>query len=251
MNKSQERILKNKKLRRRRNILKRTIFFLILIFIIIFSMRKFGVFNINSIEIKGAGNIPKNQILTASGINKGENYFSSPNKKRVKALKDIAAIKNAKISFSPNRKVTIQIEKRIPKAQIKGYAEYFIIDSDYRIIEILEKENEKLMVIDGLKTNKYKKGDFLFIKESEEKNLLNMIFKDEEIYKKVSLIELKKSYANLYTKDEIKIELGSYFDLEYKFKMLDQIIKDIEETGKSVSSIKMEKGKDPIVVMRN
>lgn len=251
MNKSQERILKNKKLKRRRRIFKRIIFFLILIFIMIFSMKKLGLFNINSIDIKGAGSITQKQILMASGINKGENYFSSSKKKRIEALKEIPAIKNAKISFSPRRKVTIQIEKRIPKAQIKGDKEYFIIDSDYRIIETLKKENKKLALIKGLKTDKFKKGDFLFIKDSNEKKLLNMIFQDEEIYNEIGKIELRKEYSNLYTKDNIKIELGSYFDLEYKFKMLNQIMKDIKETDKKVSAIKMEKGKDPIVVIKN
>lgn len=248
MNKSEARMSKNRKSRKRKSKFKKIIFILILFFAITSTLKKIGALNIGAITITGAENIPRKEILKKAQISKGQYYFSVPNKTRIKGLKSIPTVKDAKISFSPNRTVTIKISKRIPKAQIKGDSNYYIIDDEFKVIEIRSKENDDLMLINGLKNKDYKLGEVLFTKESDQKEFIKRLFKDESLYKKIDSVQLKKTFVKFTTNDEIKVDLGTYTDLDYKFKMLEQILKDIEETGKDVSLIEMEKGKDPIAV---
>lgn len=248
MNKSEERISKNRKARKRKKIIKRLFFILILFFVVIFTLNKVGAFKIQTINIIGAENIPRKEILKKADISKGQNYFAVSSKEREKNLKSLPTVKNAKVSFSPNRTATIKIEKRIPKAQLKGDSKYYIIDDEFKVIEIRSKANDDLIVLEGLATKDYKLGTVLFTKESQQKELLDKIFQNENLYKNIASVQLKKTYVTFKTKDDIKVDLGTYLDLDYKFKMLEQIFKDIKETGKDVTLIEMEKGKDPIAV---
>ncbi len=251
MNKSEERILKNKKLKKRRQKIKK-IFFVLLIFLaLLFILKKSGLLNIKKIVVKGPEGIPSKEIIKESGYAKGENYFLTSKKQKIKSIEDIPNVKNVKTSFALNGVVTISADIREPKAQIPGKDKYFIVDDEFKVISVNKKEKANLMTVEGLKTEKYALGNYIFSKENDQQELLKRLFEDEVFKGNVDTVILKNNYSRFYTNDDIKIDLGTYMDLDYKFKMLDLIVKDIEKTGKNVSSIEMEKGPNPIVIERS
>ena len=52
----------------------------------------------------------------------------------------------------------------------------------------------------------------------------------------------------MFTKDGIQIVIGKLENLDYKFRMLEEILKDIEATGKNARIIELDK-EDPIVMV--
>lgn len=248
MNRSEERILKNKKLKKRRKRVKRIFLFLIILFALFFGLRKLGIFNIKEVYVKGPKGVPVNEIIKQSGLKTGVNYFSVSKRKRIASIDRIPNIKNVKISFSPSRIVTISVDMRIPKAQIIGKSKNYIIDDEFKVIDISKNEEENLMRVEGLRTDKFALGKVILPENNDQRKLMTKLFNDKEVYDTIYSLVVSKYEAVFYTKDDIKVDLGTYTDLDYKFKMLGLIIKDIEDTGKEVSSIEMEKGPDPIVI---
>lgn len=247
----EERIKKNKKKKKRKRVFKRITLFLVIIFTLFFTLKYIGAFNVKNISVKGPGGIDSSEIIKKSGLNEGSYFFSQTKESREKNIMSIPDIKDVKISFSPFRNVTITVSKRNPKAQIKNGKKYFIVDSDFKIINESNKAKDNIVVITGLNTKGFSLGEFILQKDSIYKEMLIKLFNSQDVYKYISKVEIGKNSFDFITKDEINIYMGSYKDLDYKFKMLDEILKDINETGKNVSSIEMEKGANPIVIMNS
>lgn len=132
--------------------------------------------------------------------------------------------------------------------QINNYTDYYIIDNEFRLIDILNKPLGDCKYLYGINVNKVKLGDYLLKKEEKKKEFLKALFKSEAIFKEIEKIELKNKNVLLSNKDNLEIDFGSYNDIEYKLDMLKQILEDIESSNRNISKIYMEQGKNPVAV---
>lgn len=233
------------KRRRRKILLRRLLFILILFSILVFTLLKVGIFNVNSIKVIGNQKVSAEDIIKRSGFKIGESYFKISKKNRIDDINSIAMIKSSKISFIP-KSVTIKVVERIPKIQIEDYGNYYIVDDELRIIKVESNMTEGLLdMIISAKTN-HKVGTFLFEKNEKVREFFYKLFKDE-LFGELKQVSPSDKSINFITKDNIEIDFGSYENVDYKFKMLKEILKDIKETNKNATKIFMEKGENPIV----
>lgn len=250
VSKSEKRKLKNKKNKKKKIIIKRILTLVIVMIALFFGIKYMGVFNVKKIKVEVTKNIPKKEVLAKSGLKKGCYYFEESKRKRIEKIKEIPNVKNVDIDFSIAGKATVKVDERIPVAQMKYRNKYYIVDNTYKIIKETKNKNEELILIDGLNLKNYSVGDIVFKNDGKYQKLIDAIIFDKKMSIDVFKIILAKNNAVVITKDNIKINMGAYKDNEYKIKMLNEIIKDIRETDKNVDIIEMDKGSNPIVIIK-
>ncbi len=248
----EKRIQLRKKRQVRNRIIKLVVLVLLAIFLIIFTLIKVGLFKVNSIEVSGNKNTKTEDIIKQSKISKGSNLYFFQIKDSEESLKELPFIKSSKITNSIRGKIKIVVSEREKIAQIQDGNYFYPVDDEFRILEkTLQKDTTP--VIKGVKAKTYNIGDFIYQNEERQKlDFLKQLFNVKfEIIPRISEITLNSGTATLLTTNGIKIEFGSFSNVEYKLKLLKPILVDIEETGKDADTIYMEKGNDPILTLKS
>lgn len=244
---------KNRKFRRIFRIFTRFFIFFTIIFLILFAIRHSSLFKVKDINISGIEKVKREEVLRKAKLGPAEKFYNIPKKDRINSIKSIPYVKDVKMTFNFGGKVNINIVERKPYYQIQK-KDYNLIDSDFRIIDTTKDKNSNLMDIYGLDIENLKVGDYILRdKDSQEKVMLLEKLRDSKFnlegnIKSVSLLD---SISTFVTVDGIKVEFGSYNNIDYKLNMLKLILEDIKNTGKNVSLIEMEKSENPIVVEKD
>ncbi len=236
---------------KRKNFIRKIILLMMILAIMFFVLTKTGFFNVSSINVLGNESIPREEIIKRSGIEVGQNYFSVSKKDRIDAIDSIAKIKSSKIKFSISGNTTIEVIERKGVMQIENYASYYIIDEDLRIIEIMSRPLQNLKEIKGINIQNLDLGDYMLTKEKDKREFLNQLIDTEEIFNLIKSIEFKEDMYVLMDNNDVEIQFNSIEDLEYKFRMLMEILRDIETTGKNAIRVEMDNGYSPIVVLQS
>ncbi|WP_138159316.1 cell division protein FtsQ/DivIB [Peptoniphilus catoniae] len=248
--KGQSRREKYRKRARRKLFVRKIVLFALLLIIGIFILVRTGSLNVNSITVTGSEEVSKEEIIKRSGLKVGENYFSIPKKERIKAINSIAKIKSSDIKFSLSRKATINVDERKGIIQVGDYTNYYIIDKDLRIIDILNSPVQNLKYLTGASLTNLDLGDDIFPKEKVKREFLKKLFK-EDIFSRLDEIQMESDSVVFIESHGIEIDFGKIDNVDYKFKMLNEILKDIDTTGKKALKIEMEKGSSPIVELES
>lgn len=244
---------KNRKFRRIFRIFTRFFIFFTIIFLILFAIRHSSLFKVKDINISGIEKVKREEVLRKAKLGLADKFYNISKKDRINSIKSIPYVKDVKMTFNLGGKVNINIVERKPYYQIQK-KDYNLIDSDFRIIDTTKDKNSNLMDIYGLDIENLKVGDYILRdKDSQEKVMLLEKLRDSKFnlegnIKSVSLLD---SISNFVTVDGIKVEFGSYNNIDYKLNMLKLILEDIKNTGKNVSLIEMEKSENPIVVEKD
>lgn len=250
MKKLEKKKRKLNKKRRYLRIFSRFFIFFSFIFLIIFALKNSNFFNVKSINIEGNKNVSQAKIKKVSGLQKSSKYFLVSKKERIRKLKKIPYIEEAKISYNLNGNVKIKVKERSPYYQMEAN-DYLLIDDHFRILETSQKKRDNLVNLYGFNVENPQAGNYILTNkdDDEKKNLLLELRNDEySLHGNIRDIELIDSIATFTTVDGIKIEFGSYSNIEYKLKMLSLILKDINDTNKNAIIIQMEKGESPILI---
>lgn len=225
--------------------------FFTFIFLIIFSLKNSNLFNINSVNIQGAQKVSAKEIIKVSGLEKGNKYFGISKRDRIKKIQSIAYIKNAKIKYKLGGNIDIIVEERSPYYQVES-TKYLLVDENFRILEEKDYKTDNLLNLSGLNVENKKGGSYILTyKEDKEKKALLMELKDSKynLVGNIKSIELLDSLTTFVTLDGIKVEFGSYNNMEYKLRMLSLILEDIKKTDKNATVVQMEKGTNPILIV--
>ena len=245
----QQRTNKKIKKRKAKRKLKKIMFLLVFIILGIFLVLKAGLFRIKSIDIRGNSQVKSEEILKAAGLSQGQNYNFTEKNKIILNLKKLSFVKDANIKFSLRGNLKIFITERHPIGEVKGLTSY-IIDDEFRILKTSDNFNDKLIDIEGIDTNKYEIGAFIFRNDKNLRGvslkLLNSKYKDE-----IKKISYDKENLSFTLKNDIEIIFGGDEKYDYKMKLLDKVFKDVEETGKNIVSIDLVSGDDVIVVLQD
>lgn len=241
--KRQVRLAKYEYRRKRKRFMNRLFLFSVIILIAIFTLNKFGIFNVISVKVEGAERLKSTEVIKVSGIKVGQSYFSVSPNSRERDLEKIPLVKSAKISFNFKREAVIKLEERIPKFQIENFLEYYMLDEDMKIISKESSKAEVPEIKDNLK--KLNLGEKIYEDDNKIEFFKELV--NQPVYSKIEDIDLNGTYS-LFTKDGIQIVIGKLENLDYKFRMLEEILKDIEATGKNARIIELDK-EDPIVMV--
>lgn len=244
---------KKRKLNKKRKyfrIFTRFFIFFSLIFLIIFALKNSNLFNIKNVTIEGNKNISRATIKKVSDLKIGNKYFLISKRERLKRIKSLPYIKEAKISHSILGNVKVNVTERTPYYQMYSNG-YLLIDEEFRILQNSKKKYDNLVNLTGFNVDNLKAGNYILsnAEEQEKRDLLIELKKDDySLHGNIREIELMDSIATFTTVDGIKVEFGSYSNSSYKLKMLSLILDDIKKTNKNAVIIQMEKGESPILI---
>lgn len=242
----------NKKKRFFRILFRFLIFFLI-IFLIVFSLKNSKLFNIKSVNVDGTKKVSYNDIVKVGELKKDSKYFEISKSDRIKKLESIPYVKNVKLGYKLGGNVNVFIEERVPYYQVES-RKFLLVDEDFRILEERNSKVDNLLSLNGLNVENKKPGSYILsYKEDEDKKLLLRSLKDSDynLMGNIKDIELLDSVASFVTVDGIKVEFGSYKNIDYKLKMLSLMLDDIKKTNKKATVIQMEKGTNPILIVED
>ncbi|WP_280630436.1 cell division protein FtsQ/DivIB [Peptoniphilus vaginalis] len=231
-------------------IFSRFFIFFSFIFLIIFALKNSNFFDVTSITIEGNKNVSSAKIKKVTDLHKGSKFFVVSKKYRIKKLKKVPYIEDAKISYSLRGRVKIKVKERLPYYQIDAN-DYLLVDDNFRILENSDKKRDNLVNLSGFNVENPQAGNYILTnKEDQEKRNLLLELRNDEYSLRGNIrdIELLDSISTFTTVDGIKIEFGSYSNIEYKLKMLSLILKDISTTNKNAVLIQMEKGDSPVLI---
>lgn len=244
---------KKRKLNKKRKyfrIFTRFFIFFSLIFLIIFALKNSNLFNIKNVTIEGNKNISRATIKKISDLKIGNKYFLISKRERLKRIKSLPYIKEAKISHSILGNVKVNVTERTPYYQMYSNG-YLLIDEEFRILQNSKKKYDNLVNLTGFNVDNLKAGNYILSngEDQEKRDLLIELKKDDySLHGNIREIELMDSIATFTTVDGIKVEFGSYSNSSYKLKMLSLILDDIKKTNKNAVIIQMEKGECPILI---
>ncbi|WP_277221335.1 cell division protein FtsQ/DivIB [Peptoniphilus vaginalis] len=250
MKKMEKRKRKLNKKKRYFRIFSRFFIFFSFIFLIIFALKNSNFFDVTSITIEGNKNVSSAKIKKVTDLHKGSKFFVVSKKDRIKKLKRVPYIEDAKISYSLRGRVKIKVKERLPYYQIDAN-DYLLVDDNFRILENSDKKRDNLVNLSGFNVENPQAGNYILTnKEDQEKRNLLLELRNDEYSLRGNIrdIELLDSISTFTTVDGIKIEFGSYSNIEYKLKMLSLILKDISTTNKNAVLIQMEKGDSPVLI---
>lgn len=250
MKKMEKRKRKLNKKKRYFRIFSRFFIFFSFIFLIVFALKNSNFFDVTSITIEGNKNVSSAKIKKVTDLHKGSKFFVVSKKDRIKKLKRVPYIEDAKISYSLRGRVKIKVKERLPYYQIDAN-DYLLVDDNFRILENSDKKRDNLVNLSGFNVENPQAGNYILTnKEDQEKRNLLLELRNDEYSLRGNIrdIELLDSISTFTTVDGIKIEFGSYSNIEYKLKMLSLILKDISTTNKNAVLIQMEKGDSPVLI---
>lgn len=250
MKKMEKRKRKLNKKKRYFRIFSRFFIFFSFIFLIIFALKNSNFFDVTSITIEGNKNVSSAKIKKVTDLHKGSKFFVVSKKDRIKKLKRVPYIEDAKISYSLRGRVKIKVKERLPYYQIDAN-DYLLVDDNFRILENSDKKRDNLVNLSGFNVENPQAGNYILTnKEDQEKRNLLLELRNDEYSLRGNIrdIELLDSISTFTTVDGVKIEFGSYSNIEYKLKMLSLILKDISTTNKNAVLIQMEKGDSPVLI---
>lgn len=244
---------KTRKIKRRqkvRNILL-NIFLLLtissLIFLIIF---KSDFFKINNIQVLGNLELDKEDIVKYSQIYIGENIFRINRKNIEENLKKLPYVKEVKIRRILPQDILIDLVEREEKVLVKLISSYQVIDLEGYILKEVDKPDNKLPIILGLNIHGLGRGDNLFNSIDNEELIVFLEEADRlDLLSQIESIDLKSlNNIDILLKSGIDITFGKLDNVEYRLRLLDEVLKDIKEREVKVEKIIMDRGEHPIII---
>ncbi|MFH1540488.1 MAG: FtsQ-type POTRA domain-containing protein [Elusimicrobiota bacterium] len=188
-----------------------------------------SIFDIKLVEIKGNNIIDKSVVLNCLDFN-GKNIFLLKLKNKESQLKEeFAVIKNVKINrWFPN-KIIVEIEERIPLAEILTPNKRVGIDENLKLFVLSENYTVLTKISDDL-TLENKIVCLRFLKE-----ILNL-----PVYKKIKEITaISPNDVVFFIENNCKVCIGNEQNVEQKISYLEKVLSDLETKGKQAQYINM------------
>lgn len=233
----------------------RKIFLILLILgiFVMFLVFKTSFLNIKKIRITGNSIVTDKKILNDSQIVKGDKIYKVNSRDVEKNLRNIPYIKDVKVRKKYPNIVEINIFERIKKAQIKVDEGFLIIDKDGFVLDIIDEKENSIPVIYNFINKKLKAGTNIYnINKNQDFETFIKKASDLNVLGKFTSVELKKKELKLKTFDDsCDIKFGMINDkMEYKLKLLSEIIIDLENKDINCKEIILNKGDNPIIKRR-
>ncbi|MSS78223.1 FtsQ-type POTRA domain-containing protein [Anaerococcus sp. AGMB00486] len=220
------------------------IFLLIISFIvIIYNIFKNDYFKISQIYIEGNKILSDEEILSKLNNPIGNNIFFYDANKSIENLKKEEIIKDVDIQKEYPDKILINVKEEFAFMTATFNNKEYIISNESKVLDKTSNKNG-LVVLKGIE-KKPKLGE----KFTDNKQVLGFIEKIQEYKYSLNLeeIDLENNQDIGIIINDIHINFGDLNNYDYKLKLLDSVLKDISDKGLKAYTIRLDKGKDPVV----
>jgi cell division protein FtsQ len=217
--------LKQKKRRRQRRFTFMMVFFIFMLIVIGTVVSIFVFFKVDKLEIQGKSIYSSEQIISISGIKKGQNLLGINRKAAVIAIcNKLPYIKSAVIDLKPLSTVIINIVQDEPYGISQINKQFVVFDENMKVLEIRSDNNKKnLAVIKGFAIKNDEVGKTLQATNAQ----LNLL---TDFYKSVDANDFDKSKINSFDMTDeyqivirydnrIDILIGTETNIDFKLKM--------------------------------
>lgn len=194
--------------RRRKKKIRRGILLIIMLLSISITLcLKLSYFNIKNIEIVNNRNIPSEEIIKLSNINKGKNiFYLNLNRSKTNILTN-SYILNVEIKRKLPNTINISVEERTAIFYIKKEDKYLIVGKDGIVLEEKQQiNNMKLIKLEGFDKDSYKVGQIIDDKDGRKIQLIGEI---TDLIKSLKDGIPEPSIVNIEDATDIKIFYGN------------------------------------------
>lgn len=201
------------------------------------------LFNITAIKVaKPGANYTANEIISASGLNAGDNMIRTDFKKSAERIEtNLPYVLEATISKKLSGEVSISIKDTSAAILIELDEGYAIADIRGKVLEIVEKapKDNTFMLLKTSKTVNAVPGTFFNFADDNEKMIYEKIIKELEntgIYENITSIDISDhSSVKIEYQNRLRLLIGTTQDLDVKLKG-------------AVKAITAEDNKDPTLI---
>lgn len=190
------------------------IIFIISIAILVIFLLTSKEFLVKEIEVKGNDKIKTEEIVNQSLIKKEKNIFLERYLKGKYNLSKNSKLEEVRFELKLPNKVIIHVKERSEDYQIITPSGYYVIDKNGYILRRTD-EKQQLIVIKGLKEEKYDTKERLELKELYILEKLNKIYTNLnslQMDKRITEIEVTNKFYLLKAEKEkkvIKLDIGT------------------------------------------
>ena len=204
-----------------------TVLFIAAIIFAILSVTVF--FNVETATVKGSSKYTVEQIIEASGINGGDNMIrKNMGKAEEKITSQLIYIETAEIKRKLPSTVEISVTPCVETACMQKDGGFFIVSETGKILELSEDTQEGLLIFYG--ANPAEDMDLGMKFASEDENKTEVIYdllsrRNSEFVSKITSFDVtdRLNISCVY-EDRINIELGVISEIDYKFRLAEEII---------------------------
>lgn len=204
-----------------------TVLFIAAIIFAILSVTVF--FNVETAVVKGSSKYTVEQIIEASGINGGDNMIrKNMGKAEGKITSQLIYIETAEVKRKLPSTVEIAVTPCVETACMQKDGGFFVVSETGKILKLSEDVQEGLIIFYG--ANPAENMDVGMKFASEDENKTEVIYdllsrRDSEFVSKITSFDVtdRLNISCVY-EDRINIELGVISEIDYKFRLAEEII---------------------------
>lgn len=180
------------------------------------------LFKIDSVEVIGDTRYDKEQIISLSGVENGQNLFLCKTKEGSAAIEHaMPYIESAEITRTLPSKIGIHITEAVPVGLVEYQGSYVVTSSSGKVLELVDTPLEDLPIIKGMEIRSADVGSQMEYEDASVKDILENI---TEAITLTGMMDIKEidltvpTNPKLNYQNRITIKLGQPIDLIVKLR---------------------------------
>lgn len=190
------------------------------------------LFKIDTVSVEGKSSYPADQIISLSGIKKGQNLFlTNTDAAEKRILQNLPYIGAVNVKRRLPARILISVSEEPVCGVISYNKKFVVLGASGKVLEIVDQVPTNQTLIQGVTLTDASVGKAAVYKDSTQKTMFEDLIAAIEAAKldKVTKIDLSKTYQITVVYDNrINMNLGPASDLEKKLRFG----KNILESGK-------------------
>lgn len=223
-----------------------SIFFIVVFCTAAYVLARSSVFEVREIRVSGNSAVPRERLVSVSGINPGENIFKLDLKASAEKLKTIPAIKSVEMSRKLPTAVEIKVSERRPVALLPVEAGFIQVDEEGIYLQKGDIAANQLPVVTGVKFSLPEPGGRV---KSDTLDAVLEVVKGipQGLLPVLSEVNMDGDQAVAYTMDGIQCRLGTPTDLQQKGEVFMKVLDELKVKGKRIEYIDLSYKGSPVV----
>ncbi|HEX3037424.1 MAG TPA: FtsQ-type POTRA domain-containing protein [Oscillospiraceae bacterium] len=208
------------------------------------------LFKIDTIEVNGTTRYTPQEIISASGIEKGKNLFLTNTSQAGAAIKKkLPYIGTVTVSRGLPAKILITVKSAELSGAVQYNGGYVLISKDGKVLEQVNTLPNDCAAIIGLELASAQTGTSIACKSEAEKALYEELVSVLETNKmdKITKIDISNSYRILVEYDKrITMNLGLASGMDYKIRFAKTVLPQLESNAKGVLNLSVAEEDDRV-----